>query len=190
MEKKKYSLDLKHWIALSSVLEAIHLKNASPTEYPDESKARAAKLEAKNAYAERACKVALLILDAIKGKDSDEDGPSNGGKATDMISIERFRATLSSRSQDVNVETIERAIGCLNIISSSSDNSDNNDDRDYSIEESEIKRILDSVVNITTTTNGGHPLHNINHEELSQETLHGLGIMLYQLFARRGHPNH
>ena len=182
-----YTLSLSDWIALSSALEAIHLKNISSTEYPNESRARAAKLEAKNAYAERACKVALLILDELRGRDPDEDGLSIGGNETDMISIEKFCARLSSHSQVVNVETIERAIGYLNIISSWGDISDN-DDRDYNFEESEIKSILDSVVKVTITSNDFHPLHNINNEEMSQERFHGLGIMLYQLFARGENP--
>ncbi len=190
------SLSLENWVALSATLEALHLHEASSSERDEnggpgsiDPPAHGAKAEAKLAYAERACKVALLVLCRLTGNNrdtTDESSTNNVARRrslhADDVAIENFSVRFSPSNQggdhSVNTQdTIERVLGHLNTIASRGDL------RGSTVGEAEIKCVLDSVIDVAVST-----ADDLNTEKQSVGIFRQVGILFYQLFARGESP--
>ncbi len=191
------SLSLENWVALSATLEALHLHEASSSEGDENNgvpgsidpPAHGAKAEANLAYAERACKVALLVLRRLmagNNRDTTDESSSNGvarrRSSTCDVSIEKFsvRFAPSNQGGDLSADTqdtIERVLGHLNTITSRGEL------HGSTVGEAEIKCALDNVLDVALTT-----ADDLNTGKQSVDVFHKVGILFYQLFARGESP--
>lgn len=198
MTMENHSLSLEKWVALSAALEALHLQEASSSEGDEngvpgciDPPAHGAKVEAKLAYAERACKVALLVLRRLMTgniRDTTEENSTNGVArrrslqvVDDDVSIETFSVRFfpSNQGGDQSVstqETIERVLSHLNTITSRGNL------HGSTVGEAEIKCALDNVIDVASTVDDWHA------GKQSVDIFRKVGILLYQLFARGESP--
>ncbi len=205
------SLSLDNWVALSAALEALHLRKASSRGGVENGNhggninpaahAHGAKVEAQLAYAERACKVALLLLRRLTAENTrctTEENNLNGAAAqrrsvqVDNTSLEKFRVRFTDSNQGEdhmvdNRETIERVLEYVNAIRSSGD-SDSGGQNISTVGEAEIKCALESVVDVTSTSDDLGSFLNTGNYQSDEGVLHKVGVLLYQLFARGQSP--
>lgn len=203
---ENHSLSLENWVALSATLEALQLHEASSSEGAGigsrSAPAHGAKVEAKLAYAERACRVALLLLHTLTAGNSRDTIDENGhhenhlnGVArrslqVDDVSIEKFCVKFSPPNQgeddymgDIQ-DSIERALGYVNARTSNRDLS--GDGNVSTVGEAEIKCALDSVIDVASTDDNLASFNTVGKQ--SDEFFHKLGILFYQLFSRGESP--
>ncbi len=194
-----HSLSLDNWVALSATLEALHIRKASSSEGREngvpgsiDPPAHGAKVEAKLAYAERACKMALLVLRSLttgSNRDTYEESSLNGvarqrSLQVDNVSIEQFSVRFSPSNQggdhteDIH-DTIERVLGHLKSITSRGDL------QGSTVGEAEIKCALDNVLDVASTADD----LNLGSFQQSVHVFHKMGILFYQLFARGESPD-
>ena len=211
------TVTLEEWVALSALLEGMQLQDASRRDDGDGANnnghnringnrnnnsaipAHGVKLEAKLAYAERACKVALLLLHRLMANTTDDrdhhhddggDSQSNNGAsrvAQDHPSAGNICVIFSPPNNQgaettTTTTTVDfqaamgRALRCLNAFKSNNNTSGNNG-RSVNIRsivgEAELKCILeDSVMDVVSTVVD------------TGDMFYKLGIILYSLFAR------
>ena len=198
---ENHSLSLDNWVALSATLEALQLHEASSSEGDENvgAPAHGAKVEAKLAYAERACKVALLLLQKLTTGNINRDTTEKNGQhenhaarrslQADDISLEKFSVKFSPPNQgdDDNNSTggiqdtvIERALGYVNTITSNGDSNVSS-----AVREAEIKCALDNVIDVASTADSLASFHTVGK---SEDIFHKVGILFYQLFARGETP--
>lgn len=196
---ENHSLSLENWVALSATLEALHLHEASSSEGDEngvprsiDPPAHGAKVEAKLAYAERACKVALLVLRRLttgNNRDTTEESSTNGvarrrSLQVDDVSIEKFGVRFSPSNQggDQSMDTqdtIARVLGHLNTITS------RGDFHGSTVGEAEIKCALDNVIDVASTVS---PDVSNTGKKSVDNIFRKVGILFYQLFARGESP--
>lgn len=212
------TVTLEEWVALSALLEGMQLQDASRRDDDGDDAnnnghnnrnnnrnrnnsssvpaAHGAKLEAKLAYAERACKVALLLLHRLManttdGRDCDDGGSSQSNNAAaprvaqDHLSVGNISVKFShSNNQEAETTTVDfqaamgRALRCVNAFKSNNNSGNNGSSVNIRsiVGEAELKCILeDSVMDVVST---------VDSAVLTGDIFYKLGIILYQLFAR------
>lgn len=203
------TVSLDNWVALSALLESLQLQGASngdgnSIDRNSGASAHVVNMEVKLAYAERACKVALLLLHQLTvidisdstEDDNELDNQSNAARRctyqAEDLSLDKFCVKFSppnpnegeaSISVDINA-TIEKALGYLNNKKSKGGVVCYNYVATF--EESEIKCVLeDSAIDVATV--GNLTAAGITQKQRGN-MIHKLGILLYQIFARGETP--
>lgn len=214
MEEQNTTITLEEWVALSALLEGMQLQDASRRDDDNDDAnnnghnnrnnngnrnnnsvpaAHGVKLEAKLAYAERTCKVALLLLHRLMANTTDDrdhhhhdggDSQSNGASrvAQDHLSVGNISVKFSpSNNQGAEITTVDfqaamgRALRCLNAFKPNNNSGNNGSSVNIRsiVGEAELKCILeDSVMDVVSTVVD------------TGDIFYKLGIILYQIFAR------